>query len=41
MKPLDEEGVISNARECGGKIVTVEDHYPEVRERERHDRQLC
>jgi len=29
IKPLDVEGVISNAKACGGKIVTVEDHYPE------------
>ena len=31
VKPLDEEGIIKNALECGGRIVTVEDHYPEVR----------
>lgn len=30
IKPLDAEGVIKNALECGGRIVTVEDHYPEV-----------
>ena len=30
VKPLDEEGIIKNALECGGRIVTVEDHYPEV-----------
>ncbi len=30
VKPLDEEAVIANAKECGGRIVTVEDHYPEV-----------
>eukprot|EP00094_Tigriopus_californicus_P011598 TCALIF_11203-PA protein Name:"Similar to Tktl2 Transketolase-like protein 2 (Mus musculus)" AED:0.15 eAED:0.16 QI:0/0/0/0.88/0.75/0.88/9/0/585 len=29
VKPLDAEGVIKNALECGGRIVTVEDHYPE------------
>ena len=30
IKPLDEESIIKNALECGGRIVTVEDHYPEV-----------
>jgi transketolase len=29
IKPIDKEGIIANAKECGGKIVTVEDHYPE------------
>jgi len=29
LKPIDAEGIISNAQACGGKIVTVEDHYPE------------
>lgn len=29
IKPLDVEGIISNAKACGGNIVTVEDHYPE------------
>jgi len=29
LKPIDVEGIISNATACGGKIVTVEDHYPE------------
>merc|ERR1712027_52435 len=29
IKPLDEEAILKNARECGGKIVAVEDHYPE------------
>ena len=29
IKPLDEEAIIKNALECGGRIVTVEDHYPE------------
>ncbi|XP_050527255.1 transketolase-like protein 2 [Daktulosphaira vitifoliae] len=29
IKPLDAQTIISNARECGGKIITVEDHYPE------------
>lgn len=27
IKPLDKDGVIKNAHECGGRIVTVEDHY--------------
>jgi len=29
IKPIDAQGIISNAQQCGGKIVTVEDHYPE------------
>ena len=29
VKPLDEEGILKNARECGGRVVAVEDHYPE------------
>ena len=29
IKPIDAEGIIANAKACGGKIVTVEDHYPE------------
>ncbi|XP_063994514.1 transketolase-like protein 2 isoform X2 [Diachasmimorpha longicaudata] len=29
VKPLDAAAVISNAKEAGGRIVTVEDHYPE------------
>lgn len=29
IKPLDVQGIIANAKACGGKIVTVEDHYPE------------
>lgn len=29
LKPFDEEGVIKNAKECQGRIVTVEDHYPQ------------
>lgn len=29
IKPIDAESIISNAKECGGRIVTVEDHYPE------------
>lgn len=29
IKPLDVNAIIKNAKECGGKIITVEDHYPE------------
>eukprot|EP00095_Tigriopus_kingsejongensis_P001995 maker-scaffold1340_size46339-snap-gene-0.14 protein:Tk01995 transcript:maker-scaffold1340_size46339-snap-gene-0.14-mRNA-1 annotation:"Transketolase" len=29
IKPLDAEGIVKNALECCGRIVTVEDHYPE------------
>lgn len=29
IKPLDEEAIIQNAEQCGGKILTVEDHYAE------------
>jgi len=29
IKPLDVQGIITHARECGGRILTVEDHYPE------------
>ncbi|XP_048741477.2 transketolase-like protein 2 isoform X1 [Ostrea edulis] len=29
IKPIDEETIRKNARETGGKIITVEDHYPE------------
>ncbi|XP_071541574.1 transketolase isoform X1 [Panulirus ornatus] len=29
IKPIDKEGILENARECGGRIVVVEDHYPE------------
>lgn len=27
VKPIDKEGIISNAKEAGGRIITVEDHY--------------
>ena len=30
IKPIDKEAILVNAKECGGKIITVEDHYPEV-----------
>lgn len=29
IKPIDAELIRSNAKETGGKIITVEDHYPE------------
>lgn len=29
IKPLDVNTILTNARECGGRIVTVEDHYHE------------
>ncbi|XP_034944619.1 transketolase-like protein 2 isoform X2 [Chelonus insularis] len=29
VKPIDAASIISNAKDCGGRIVTVEDHYPE------------
>ncbi|XP_023290469.1 transketolase isoform X2 [Orussus abietinus] len=29
IKPIDSATIIKNAKEAGGKIVTVEDHYPE------------
>ena len=29
VKPLDAQLIVKNAKEVGGKIVTVEDHYPE------------
>jgi len=29
LKPIDAEGIVSNAQACGGKVITVEDHYPE------------
>lgn len=29
VKPLDSETIIANAKECGGRILTVEDHYLE------------
>lgn len=29
IKPLDSETIISHARQCGGNIITVEDHYHE------------
>lgn len=29
LKPIDSEAIIRNAKQCKGKIITVEDHYPE------------
>jgi transketolase len=29
VKPLDESAIITNAQQCGGRIVVVEDHYKE------------
>jgi len=29
IKPIDAKLIIDNAKECGGKVITVEDHYPE------------
>ncbi|XP_021922518.1 transketolase-like protein 2 isoform X2 [Zootermopsis nevadensis] len=29
VKPIDSETIIANAKECGGRILTVEDHYPQ------------
>ena len=30
IKPLDIAAVQDNAAACSGRIITVEDHYPEV-----------
>lgn len=27
VKPIDRDGIIRNAKECGGRIITIEDHY--------------
>lgn len=29
IKPIDEQTIIKNAKEVGGRIITVEDHYPQ------------
>lgn len=29
IKPIDAEAILRNAKACGGRILTVEDHYPE------------
>ena len=31
IKPLDITAVQDNAAACSGRVITVEDHYPEVR----------
>ena len=28
LKPIDQAALVANAKACGGKVVTVEDHYP-------------
>jgi len=28
LKPIDKDGIIANAKQCGGKLIVVEDHYP-------------
>ena len=30
IKPLDVQAVREHAQACGGRVITVEDHYPEV-----------
>jgi len=29
IKPIDAKAIVDNAAACGGRVVTVEDHYPE------------
>jgi len=29
IKPIDAATIIKNAKACGGRIITVEDHYAE------------
>lgn len=29
VKPIDKESIISNAKAVGGRVISVEDHYPE------------
>ena len=29
IKPIDADAIVANAKEAGGKVVVVEDHYPE------------
>lgn len=29
VKPIDKDAILENAKACGGRIITVEDHYPE------------
>ena len=30
IKPIDSEAILSHGKACGGRILVVEDHYPEV-----------
>ena len=27
VKPIDQQGLTAAAKECGGRVITVEDHY--------------
>lgn len=29
VKPIDSESIVTHAKKCSGKIIVVEDHYPE------------
>ena len=29
IKPIDKAAIVENAKECGGRVIIVEDHYPE------------
>jgi len=29
IKPIDKDAILSHAKQCGGKVIVVEDHYPE------------
>ena len=33
IKPLDIKAVQDNAAACNGRVITVEDHYPEVKKK--------
>ena len=37
VKPLDVATVRDNARQCGGRVLTVEDHYPAGEQRGRDE----
>ena len=30
IKPIDSEAILTHGKACGGRILVVEDHYPEV-----------
>ena len=30
IKPIDAEAILTHGKACGGRILVVEDHYPEV-----------